>query len=316
MSKNRIILDVDTGIDDALAILYALFCPQVQLEGITVGYGNTRVTQALENTLRLLDYAAAGRSVPVFRGAAKPLVRAGVEHANFVHGNNGIGNVQLPQTERQPEAESAAAFIARLARENPGEITLVTTGRLTNLAQAIELDPGLPGKLKQVVVMGGTVHAPGNITPVAEANLWGDPEAAELVFASGAAVTLVGLDVTLKTRLTRQHLETLARIAPQENGHVVKFMQDVMEQYYHFYHKVNHWVDAAPLHDPLAMMVAVNPGLVTRRRMKVRVECESSLCTGMVVADLRPIPQSGYEIDVCLEVEADRAIGQFLSVFS
>ncbi|MCL6457428.1 MAG: nucleoside hydrolase [Gorillibacterium sp.] len=315
MIKKRIILDADTGIDDALAILYAIYCPIIQLEGIMVGFGNTSMEQAADNTLRLLALAKPKQEIPVILGATKPLVRPRGEYTVHVHGENGIGNIELPTTSQQPTTEAAAEFIVRMANENPGELTVVTMGRLTNMAHALELDPNLTTKLKRVVVMGGAVHVPGNVTPVAEANLWGDPEAADLVFTSGVPVTLVGLDVTLKTRITQQQLDILTRVVRPEHKQVAEFMQSAMRHYFNFYRQTNYFLDAAPLHDPLALMVAVHPELVTYQKMKVRVECESSLCAGMVVADLRPIPKVGSEIEVCIDVHAEHAVGQFLSVF-
>ena len=248
-------------------------------------------------------------------GATKPLIRQRGEYTVHVHGENGIGGVELPSSSQLPSSEAAAEYIVRMANESPGELTVVTMGRLTNMAHALELDPSLTTKLRQVVVMGGAVHVPGNVTPVAEANLWGDPEAADLVFTSGLPVTMVGLDVTLKTRITQQQLDILTRVVRPENKPIAEFMQSAMRHYFNFYRKSNYFLDAAPLHDPLALMVAVHPELVTYQKMRVRVECESSLCAGMVVADLRPIPKVGSEIDVCVDVYADRAVGQFLSVF-
>lgn len=315
MTITRMIIDADTGIDDALAILYALRSPLIQLEGITTCYGNTGTEQATLNTLRLLELAAPGRHIPVAAGAEKPLVRARAPYSVHVHGENGIGGVELAPTERRPLAESGPEFICRMANAHPGQLTLVTMGRLTNLALALELDPQLARNLKQVVVMGGTVFAPGNITPVAEANLWGDPESADKVFTSELPVLMIGLDVTLKTRITRQHLDVLERVAAAEAQPLVRFMRESLEHYFEFYRKSNFLIDSAPLHDPLAVMAAVHPELLTCRRMKVRVECESSLTAGMVVADLRAIPRVGSEIEVATEVEAERAVGQFLSVF-
>jgi inosine-uridine nucleoside N-ribohydrolase len=315
MSITRMIIDADTGIDDALAILYAVRSPRIRLEGITACFGNIGTVQAAENTLRLLELAQPGHSIPVAVGAHKPLVRPLGEYSVHVHGANGIGGVELPPAPQRPIDEPGPEFLVRMANENPGELTLVTMGRLTNLALALELDPSIKDKLKSVVVMGGTVFAPGNVTPVAEANLWGDPEAADKVFTSGLPVVMVGLDVTLKTRITREHLELLERVAGEKQQPVVRFMKKTLQHYFEFYRRTNFFIDSAPLHDPLAVLVAVHPELVTYRRMKVRVECESSLSAGMVVADLRAIPRVGSEIEVCTEVQAERAVGQFLSVF-
>lgn len=315
MSITRMIIDADTGIDDALAILFALRSPLIQLEGITTCFGNIATEQSAENTLRLLAVANPGYEVPVAIGAHKPLVRPQKDYATNVHGDNGIGNIELPPSRQVPVSERGPEFLVRMVNENPGELTLVTMGRLTNLALALELDPQLGKKLKQIVVMGGSVFAPGNVTPVAEANLWGDPEAADRVLTAGMPLTLVGLDVTLQTRITRQHLQIMERLAPESARPVVDFMKQSLEYYFNFYHRVNLLVDAAPMHDPLAVLVAVYPELVTTRRMKVRVECQGSLTEGMLVPDLRAIPRIGSEITVCTDVRVEQAVGRFMSVF-
>ncbi|TYP75450.1 nucleoside hydrolase [Paenibacillus methanolicus] len=315
MTQTKIIIDCDTGIDDALAILYALRAPNVHIEGITTVFGNTPVEQAADNTLRLLALANPGYEIPVALGATRALVREPGTFAPHVHGENGIGNAELAPSPQKPVGESAADFIVRKANEQPGEIVLVTLGRLTNVAHALDKDPELTRKLKKVVVMGGNVLVPGNITPVAEANIWGDPEAADQVFTSGLPVTMVGLDVTLKTRITEEHLKYLNRFGREENKAMIAFMEQSLTYYFNFYRDVNYYLGSAPMHDPLALMVALQPDLVTYRRMKVRVECQSPLTLGMVVADLRPQPTVGSEIEVAIDVDPERAVGAFLSVF-
>ncbi|WP_150266910.1 nucleoside hydrolase [Paenibacillus tepidiphilus] len=311
----RMIIDCDTGIDDALAILYALRAPGVSVEAITTGFGNIDVQQAAENTLRLLALARPEREIPVAVGASQALVREPGIYSPHVHGMNGIGGVLLPPSAQQPVSESSAELIVRLANEAPGELVLVTLGRLTNLALALELDPALPGKLKKVSVMGGTVYNPGNVTPVAEANIWGDPEAADRVFSAGFPLLMVGLDVTLKTLITEQHIELLKRLGKPDNLPVIKFMEQTLGHYFKFYREANYVLNGAPLHDPLALMAALQPDLVTTRRMKVRVEQKGEFTAGMVVADLRPQPKVGEYIEVAVDVDAQRAVGAFLSVF-
>lgn len=315
MSKTRIIIDCDTGIDDALAILYALKAPDVMVEGITTVFGNIDVIQAAENTMRLLALAAPGYEIPVALGASKALVRELGGFSTHVHGENGIGGVQLSPSSQRPVAETAAEFIVRLANEHPGEIVLVTLGRLTNLSLALDLDPGLHNKFKKVVAMGGTVFKPGNVTPVAEANLWGDPEAADHVFTSGLPVLMVGLDVTLKTLITAEHLELLDQYSKDENKAVIAFMKQSLEYYFKFYREANYLINGAPLHDPLALMAALQPDLLTTRQMKVRVETKGEHTSGMVVADLRAQPKVGDFIEVAVDVDAERAVGLFLSAF-
>ncbi|MNO28380.1 Pyrimidine-specific ribonucleoside hydrolase RihA [compost metagenome] len=315
MSTTRMIIDCDTGIDDALAILYALQAQDVVVEGITTVFGNIDVGQAADNTLRLLELAQPGYEIPVAIGASKALVRELTGFSTHVHGENGIGGVQLPPSTQRPVSETAAEFIVRLASEYPGEIVLVTLGRLTNLSLALDLDPELTGKLKKVAVMGGTIFGPGNVTPVAEANIWGDPEAADRVFTSGLPVLMVGLDVTLKTRITTEHLELLKRYGRVECKDIIQFMDESLAYYFKFYREANYLLNSAPLHDPLALMAALQPDLLTCRQMRVRVEHQGEHTAGMVVADLRAQPKAGEYIEVAVDVDAERAVGVFLSAF-
>ncbi|MCD9023590.1 nucleoside hydrolase [Cohnella silvisoli] len=311
----RVIIDVDTGIDDALTILYALKSKEIRVEGITTVFGNIDVDQATDNTLRIIQLADPGYDVPVARGADRPYKRSLTGFADSVHGENGIGNVKLPPASQTAVAESAAEFIVRMVNENPGEIVLVATGRMTNLAFALKLDEQLPFKVKSVAIMGGTVHAPGNVTPVAEANFWGDPEAADAVMQSGLPITMVGLDVTMRTHITQQHLDLLNRFGKEENKAIIAFMQQSLAHYFGFYTDSNNYIGSAPMHDPLTLLVAVDPGLVKTQTMKVSIDCGDSISAGMVVADLRTKPSMGRDIQVCVDVDAQRAERQFLSVF-
>ncbi|MEK0313414.1 nucleoside hydrolase [Cohnella sp. 56] len=311
----KVIIDADTGIDDALAILYALKSPVLRVEGITTVFGNVDVQQATDNTLRIIKLADASYEVPVAIGSDRPLKRPPTGFTPHVHGHNGIGDVELPASGQQPLDERADDFIVRKAGELGGELVLITLGRLTNVAQALAKDPSLTRKIKQVYVMGGAVQTAGNVTPVAEANIWGDPEAADIVFASGLDIVMVGLDVTMKTNLGIEHLDFLARRCRPENRQIVDFLRASMSYYFEFYRQANHFVDAAPMHDPLTVLAAEEPGLVTNRTMRVTVECESALCAGMTVADLRPSPSVGTPIQVSIDVDAKTAVGKLLSAF-
>lgn len=312
----HVILDVDTGIDDAVAILYALKSPEIRVVGICTGFGNTDVVQATDNTLRLIQLANPGYEVPVAVGASGPLTRHWEEGPVIhVHGNNGIGNAELAASGQRPLDESAADFIIRQANERPGELILVTLGRLTNLAIALEKDPSISGKFKSVVMMGGTVSAPGNVTPVSEANFYGDPEAAALVFDSNLDLIVVGLDVTSKTLLTTQHLDLLDRYAPQENRTLVNYFKTSLSYYMSFYQRVNHLIGACPVHDPLALLVAIDPSLVKMQTMKATIECNGTYTVGMVVTDRRAFPIFNRDIQFCVEVDANRALNKLLSVF-
>lgn len=315
MVKPKIIIDADTGIDDALAILYGIKSGKADIVGITSVFGNIPVELATENALKVLKLAGVEGQIPVSQGAAQPLVRKVDVFPTFVHGSNGIGDVEIPNTAQRPVEEAAADFIIRNANGLRGELTIVALGRLTNLAHALQKDPKLPSKIKQLYIMGGAVRVPGNITPTAEANIWGDPEAANLVIQSGLPITLIGLDVTLQTMLHQSHLDALKTSCKPENRDVVGFLNDSMQFYFNFYHEDSGYDQCAPLHDPLTVLAAIEPGIVQTEVLKLSVETQGEVCLGMTVADLRRKPSVGSPVNVGVKVDADRAVELLLSVF-
>ncbi|SEN52871.1 nucleoside hydrolase [Paenibacillus sp. OV219] len=315
MVQPKIIIDADTGIDDALAILYGVKSGKADIIGITSVFGNIPVELATENALKVLKLAGLEGQIPVSQGAAQPLVRKVDIFPTFVHGSNGIGDVEIPHTAQRPVEEAAAEFIVRQASELRGELVIVALGRLTNLAHALQKDPELPSKIKHVYIMGGAVRVPGNITPTAEANIWGDPEAASLVIQSGLPITMIGLDVTLQTMLHQSHLDALKASCKPENRDVVGFLNDSMQFYYNFYHEANGYNQCAPMHDPLTMLAAIEPGIVQTEQLLLSVECQGEICLGMTVADLREKPSVGTPVNVGVQVDAKRAVELLLGVF-
>ena len=209
----RILLDVDTGVDDALALAFAVRDPRIELVAVTTVAGNVGVELTTRNTLRVLDWLGAS-DVPVARGAERPL--AGVSRdAAYWHGDDGLGGAQLPESRRDALPDGVGYLIDRVLRQ-PGELTLVCTGPLTNLALAAQRQPAIVGAVKDVVVMGGAVQVPGNVTPVAEFNIHADPEAAAIVFGLPWQATLVGLDVTSRVRLTSSDRAALEHLRAPE----------------------------------------------------------------------------------------------------
>ena len=190
----KVIIDTDPGVDDAMAVLYACLSPSIELLGLTSIFGNVTTEIATRNALALLEIA--GADLPVARGSDKPLVQAQREPAWEVHGREGFGDVPAMSPKKGVIEESAAEFICRVVHENPGEVVLCPVGPLTNIALALRLDPSIASEVKGVTVMGGSIDDGGNVTPHAEANIWQDPHAAEEVFAADWPITLVGLDVT------------------------------------------------------------------------------------------------------------------------
>ncbi|HLJ70080.1 MAG TPA: nucleoside hydrolase [Roseiarcus sp.] len=306
----RMILDVDTGVDDAMAILYALNRPGIKLEALTTTFGNTDIDKATANTLRILELA--GRSdIPVARGPGRSLLKPFVKGADHVHGRNGLGDIVLPEPKGKPVAEAASDLMIRMARENPGEITLCPVGPITNVAIALAKAPDIAPLFKEVVIMGGTIHHPGIHgipTPIADANFWNDPEAAQIVMRSGAKITLVGMDVTMKVLLTRKMRQEIAA-----GGRIGKTMMDIADFYVRAYESMHPGMDGCGLHDPLAVAIAEDKRLATIERMCVDIELNGALTRGAIVADRRRnVAPERLNADVCVDVDAERFSTMFV----
>jgi inosine-uridine nucleoside N-ribohydrolase len=262
--RQPFILDVDTGIDDAAAIALAVNTPEVELLAVTTVAGNVDIKQTTENTLRVLDWLGAA-SVPVHYGASRPLAKAH-QNAAHVHGTNGLGGVELPPSTTSTGRDRGPAAVIRMANERPGEITLVCTGPLTNLAIALNVEPSLPSKLKKLVIMGGAFFYPGNITQHAEFNIYVDPEAAEQIFAAPFAdVTAVGLDASHQARLIRANWES----AERASGRAAQLLHKIYGRSF-----VERELPHGYLHDPLAFAIAVDPMLATYATGAIRVELD------------------------------------------
>lgn len=311
----KILADVDTGVDDSLALLYAINKPEIEIVGITTGCGNTDMESATVNTLKILDLADADRNIPVVKGAARPLEQEWDGPVVHIHGENGLGNVQLPAAERTFWDEDAEDFMYRMAKEHQHELVIVALGHLTNIAKTIRKYPDFAGKVKKLVMMGGTLHMRGNVSPVAEANVAGDPRACDMVFMSGMDVTVVGLDVTMKTRLTMEHIRMMEKYAPDSKKQQIEYIKKAMEYYMMGNRIQNYCLDDCPVHDPLAMMVALIPGLVRLESRKARVECGGEYCKGMVVTDLREYPFAARDVAFAMEVDDRRAVRELMSAF-
>ena len=315
--KIPLIIDVDTGIDDAFGLLYALADPNVRLLGVSTVAGNVDLVRATENTRAVL--ALGGRiDIPVWPGAAAPLLKS-ARDASEIHGKSGLGDAELeiPPPPAEPPAHAVDAILAA-AKAHKGELILVATGPLTNIAVALLRDPDLVRKMKRFVLMGGAFFEGGNVTPTAEFNIWHDPEAARIVFrafgALGAAPLIaVGLDVTRKTLLLPADIEALRpRLAGLPRGEqLVKFLADASR---HYLELMRSWgrAEAVVIHDPLAVAVALDPSFVTLAPAAVDVEILGELTRGMTVvhnrADLAPRPNA----QVAVGVAAPRFIAAYL----
>ncbi|MDN4608935.1 nucleoside hydrolase [Sporosarcina highlanderae] len=296
-----IILDVDTGIDDALAITYALNSPELDVIGLTTCFGNNSLENTTRSTLVILE--KVGKPVPVYMGADKPLKRGINKFPIHVHGEYGLGNNFPDEPVRKPEAKSAADFIISQVKKRPHEITIIPVGPLTNLAQAIIKAPEIIPLFKEVIIMGGAVFAPGNVTPYSEANILADPEAADYVFSSGLPVTIVGLDVTMKTLLPAATLDDWRAMGTDD----ARFYADMTEFYIQAYEEFEPGFGGCALHDPLAVGVAIDPSFVRREEWNVKVVLEGEE-TGRTIAS----PEGELKVQVCTEVKADQFLKHFL----
>lgn len=275
-------LDCDTGIDDALALAYLLASPEIDLVGIGSVSGNVSAAQGAVNTLDLL--ALAGRpDVPVAVGAHHPVAGefdGGVPH---IHGRNGVGNVDLPPSGLEPVAESAAELLIRLSHEHEGELRVLAIGPFTNLAEALRIDAGLAGRVHGVTVMGGAALTPGNVTPVAEANVWNDPEAAAEVVGADWDVTLVPLDVTEENVFEESDREALLAAETP----LARALGEILDVYFDFY-VVVYGRRSCALHDPLAAALVVGGITATKApAVPIVVDTTQGPGRGQTICDLR-----------------------------
>ena len=314
--RRPVLLDVDPGIDDALAILLALSSPELSVEGITVVAGNVEVDVGLRNARQILELA--GRpEIPVARGADAPLVGRLVT-SKHVHGENGLGNVELPAPSIQPYPGTATDLIINKIQEHSGEIVLIPVGPLTNIALALKLRPDLAPHVKEIVLMGGSLSG-GNITPAAEFNIYNDPEAAEMVFHSGVPIVMVGLDVTEKTVLGADDLPSVEKTV----NPISRLVWDLTK-----FHLNERGADGIMMHDPLAVGVAIDPSFVKTQPLHIGVETQGEKTRGETVA-----ARKGYSMEfkeshgtrtvigreeltpnakVCIEVDAERFVKFFV----
>jgi purine nucleosidase len=315
--KIKLIIDVDTGIDDALALLHACASPEAEILGVTTLSGNVGLAHATRNTRAVLELA--GRSdIPVWAGAAQPILRE-AEDASYVHGGSGLGQAQLPEPAVAKDTRHAVDQILALAKAHQGEVVLVPTGPLTNVAAALLREPDLVKWLKRVVLMGGAFKEGGNTTPAAEFNIWHDPEAARIVFRafgeeSAAPLVAIGLDVTRKAQLLPSHLIALKdRIAGASRGPaLMRFLEDATRDYFDFMEKREGHAFFT-MHDPLALAAALDPSLITTQRVAVDVETTGALTRGMTVADWRGVWKRKSNADVAVEVRGEAMIEQFVA---
>ncbi len=261
----KIIIDTDPGVDDTMAIFFALCSPELELVGLTSIFGNVPTELATKNALRLLEIA--GRAdIPVAPGADDALTGDFEGPVPYVHGEDGQGNIFLPDPAGVAIDLNAAQFIIEQLRANPGEITLAPVGPLTNIALALRLEPRITEWVDEVVLMGGNALVPGNASPAGEANIRNDPEAADLVFGADWQVTMVGLDVTLRVHMTPAHIADYATHGNPLSDHITRILP-----HYRNYFEANYDAEGIFVHDSSAIAYLIDPDLFELRRWPIRV---------------------------------------------
>src|SRR5215469_246810 len=319
LAAKKIILDTDPGSDDALALMLALNSPELDVRAITVVPGNVTAAMGLENALRMVSLANRC-DIPVAAGAQHPLFQKLIT-AEFWHGKNGLANVELSPSKCKVDPRFGPDLIIELVHASPHEITLVPVGPLTNIALAVEKDPSIVPLVKEVILMGGSISG-GNVNAAAEANIYNDPEAAQVVFQAGWPVTMVGLEVGDKAMLTPKHLDQLK----QTHGPINDFIASVLKYLVDLSAKFGE--AGTPMYDPSAVAVAIDATLVRTQSMHVDVETRGEFTRGETVGNRRGYIERNvlhgdrYVIEgadkvapnakVCVDVDADRFLRLFV----
>ena len=272
-----IVLDCDPGLDDAVALQYALGSGRYDIKAVTAVGGNASVEHTYRNARALVKIFGVAGEIPVYRGVGGTLTRRiEPQTSAAIHGEAGLAGETIDDQGVPEQRENAVEALLSLSRAYPGELTVVATGPLTNIAAALLTDPSFAERIR-LVFMGGAIQEPGNVTPVSEFNIWTDPDAADLVAASGVDFTMVGLDATHRARFTRDHLARL-----EAAGEPLEFTVRLLKFYFGAYNSY-HRVDSVPLHDPLAVGAALDPAFLETAEGTLFVECGSPLTSGQTV---------------------------------
>ncbi|NEG70266.1 nucleoside hydrolase [Bifidobacterium choloepi] len=306
----KLILDLDTGVDDTLAICYALGSPEVELIGITGTYGNVLTKQGVRNALAITDMLGHPE-VKVYEGLAHSSTTddfSVLPISAFIHGDNGIGDVEIEDSERVAEDVPAVDFIIDSVKKYGKDLIYVPTGPQTNLAAAIKKAPEIVDEIGGVVLMGGALTVPGNVSACAEANISQDPEAADFVFRSGIPATMVGLDVTLQTLLTYKDTAVWREKGTYAAGKIA----DITDYYIKAYETTAPTLHGCGLHDPLAVAVAVDPTLVTCLDINMKVDTEAPT-RGRTIGDTDRLNDPVKTMKVAVGVDVPRFLDEFMT---
>ncbi|CAK7333823.1 unnamed protein product [Dovyalis caffra] len=304
----KIIIDTDPGIDDSMAILMAFQSLELEVLGITTIFGNVSTEDATRNALLLCEIAGCP-DVPVAEGSPEPLKGGIPRVADFIHGSDGLGNTFLSPPKAKQVDKSASEFLVDKVSEYPGEVSILALGPLTNLALAIKRDSSFARNVKRIVVLGGAFFALGNVNPAAEANIYGDPEAADVVFTSGANIVVVGINITTQVKFTDGDLLELRK----SKGKYSQILSD-MCKFYRDWHVKSDGIYGIFLHDPVSFVALVRPDLFTYKKGVVRVETQG-ICVGHTLMDQglkrwnTSNPWSGYSpVEIAWTVNVDEVL--------
>ena len=297
MERTKIILDCDPGHDDAVAIMLAANHPALELLGITVVAGNQTLENTQRNARKVLQWI--GKDVPVYAGCGQPMVRDKVI-AGDIHGETGLDGPVFPPLTKELEKEHAVQFLIRTLMASEGEITVVTTGPMTNLAMALRLEPGIAEKIRGIVLMGGS-YTNGNVTPAAEFNILADAEAAHVCFTAGRPITMVGLAVTRKVLCTPQVVERMEKI----HNPASELFVALMGHFCRTQKEIFGW-EGGPLHDPVTIASLIDPELLITKPMNTRIELRSTDSYGRTNCDYFGYLHLPPTADVAIDIDVER----------
>ncbi|MEJ6400081.1 nucleoside hydrolase [Nicoliella lavandulae] len=310
MTNKKVILDLDTGIDDAMALAYAVAAPGLDLIGVASSYGNLVAEGAAENSLKILELVGH-TDIPVYVGETHPSTSDHFDRlpvSAHIHGENGIGDVELPTPKRKPEKQGAVDFMIESAHKYGKDLIIIPTGALTNVAAAIKKDPAIVDLIGNVTLMGGALTVQGNVSPFAEANISQDAEAANEVFTSPLHDTMVGLDVTLRTLLTKKETQQWRDLGTNAGA---KFA-DIVDYYIDIYAELYPHLDGCSLHDPLAVGVAEDPSFVRTLDIDMIVNTDKEKY-GRTIGDNTRLDDPNPSVSAAIEVDADRYLETFMN---
>lgn len=310
MAKRKMILDLDTGVDDALAIAYALADPEVDLIGIVSSYGNNLLDVCAENSLKLLELLGH-TDIPVFKGLPHSCTTDHfdvMQVSKDIHGDNGIGDVELPAPSRALEEQSGVDFYIEAAHKYGKDLIIIPTGPMTNLAAALKKDPEIADLIGNITFMGGALTVEGNVTPVAEANINQDPKAADEVMKSNLPLTMVGLDVTLRTLLTKNETKQWRELGTASG----KAFADITDFYIDAYYNLDIDKRGCALHDPLAVGVGIDPSFVSTISLFMKVVYQEGPYYGRTIGDNAKLNDPNPNVKVAVNVDKERYLKAFM----